>query len=189
MTEMSGAQAIAETGRAQPPATVKVWDPFVRVFHWTLIALILAAFATGEDAEQKHVMLGYAIVVIVGLRLAWGFVGPKPARFASFVKSPAETLRYLRETITMRAPRTFGHNPLGAMMILALIAAIGVVSWTGYLLTTDAWWGSEQLKEIHEASVYGLFALVAAHVAGVVWTSLEQRENLVLAMVTGRKRA
>ncbi len=176
-------------GGVTPPATVKVWDPFVRVFHWSLVALFIAAFATGDDSERLHVMVGYAIAALVALRLAWGFVGPTHARFADFVKSPGAVLAYLRDMASFKARRYLGHNPAGGMMILFLLAALAGTCVTGTMMTTKAWWGSHELEEVHEAFANGALALIGLHVAGVIFASIEHGENLVRAMVNGRKRA
>ena len=171
------------------PASVKVWDPFVRLFHWSLVALVAAAFLTGDEAEKAHIAIGYAIVGLVAARVVWGFVGPEHARFSDFVKSPAAILRYLSQALQGRAPRHLGHNPLGGAMMIALIAMLAVVCGGGYLLTTDAFWGAEEFKEVHEATAYLLLAMVGLHVLGAVWTGVQHRENLVRAMITGRKAA
>jgi cytochrome b len=178
-----------EAGGIAPPATVKVWDPLVRVFHWSLAALFAAAFATGDKVEWLHVRIGYAILVLVALRLVWGFVGPRHARFASFVRGPRAVLAYLRDMMTLRAPRYLGHNPAGGAMIVALLALLSVTGLTGYLMTTDLFWGSKALEEVHEAFANVTIAAVILHVLGVLVASFEHRENLVWAMFTGRKRA
>jgi cytochrome b len=128
----------AEVGGVSPPATVKVWDPFVRVFHWSLVALFVAAFATGDESERLHVMVGYAIAALVGLRIAWGFAGSTHARFTDFVKSPGAVLAYLRDSLSLKAKRYLGHNPAGGVMILALLAALAGTCATGYMMTTKA---------------------------------------------------
>ncbi len=186
---MTSGVMLTETVDPRKPSTVRVWDLFIRVFHWSLVALIAVAFATGEDAERLHVQVGYAILILVALRVVWGFVGTKYARFSSFVRPPSEVVRFVQQSLSLRAPRVLGHNPAGGAMIIVLLAMIGVVSATGVMLTTDAYWGSEGLEGLHEASAYLLLALVLVHVAGVVLTSFEHGENLVRAMWTGRKRA
>lgn len=185
---MAIAASTEAAGGATPPASVKVWDPFVRVFHWSLVAAFFAALATGDEFERAHVMLGYAILALVAARVVWGFVGPRRARFADFVRSPSETAAFLRETIRLRAPRHLGHNPAGGAMILALIVMLTASGATGWLLTTDRFWQSEAIEGLHEAAAYGTLGLVALHVLGVVVASLEHSENLVLSMITGRKR-
>lgn len=100
-------------GGVTPPATIKVWDLVVRVFHWSLATLFLTAYLTSEDAGQVHIAAGYAIAGLIALRIVWGFVGPRHARFGNFVRSPRQVLVYLRDVALLRAPRYLGHNPAG----------------------------------------------------------------------------
>lgn len=175
-------------GGVSPPATVKVWDPFVRVFHWTLVALFVIAFATGDEIERVHIAAGYGIATLLGLRLIWGVIGPRHARFASFVRSPREVFAYARDVGNLKAPRYLGHNPAGGAMIVALLAALMATAVTGYMMTTDAYWGAKWVEKLHEALAYGMLTLIGLHVLGVAVSSILHRENLVKAMWTGRKR-
>ena len=176
-------------GGTMPPATVKVWDPFVRVFHWSLVVLFVLAYVTGDEVEKVHIAAGYAIAGLLALRIVWGFVGPRHARFTDFVRSPREALRYMGDTLLLRARRTIGHNPAGGLMVVALIVMLAGTCGTGYLMTTDAYWGSKAMEEVHELLANATVALIVLHVLGVLVASFEHRENLVKAMVTGRKRA
>jgi cytochrome b len=176
-------------GGVTPPATIKVWDLFVRLFHWSLVALFVTAYATGDEIERVHVAAGYAIAGLLALRIVWGFVGPRHARFTSFVRSPWQVLAYLRDVALLRAPRHLGHNPAGGLMIVALIAMLLATCATGYMMTTDAFWGAKWVEEVHEGLANATLGLVILHVLGVVVASFEHRENLVTAMITGRKRA
>jgi len=180
---------MTEPGGATPPATVKVWDPFVRVFHWSLVVLFATAYVTGDEIVRVHIAAGYAIAGLLTLRIVWGFVGPRRARFADFVRSPREALGYLRDVLLLRARRYVGHNPAGGLMVVALMLMLVGTCATGYLMTTDAYWGSKVLEEVHGALANTTVALVVLHVLGVLAASFEHRENLVKAMVTGRKRA
>ena len=171
-----------------PPATIKVWDPLVRVFHWSLATLFLAAYATGEDAGQVHIAAGYAIAGLIALRIGWGFVGPRHARFSNFVRSPREVLAYLRDVALLRAPRYLGHNPAGGAMIIALLVMLVGTATTGYMMTTDAFWGAKWVEEIHETFANLTVGLVVLHVLGVLLSSFLHGENLVKSMITGRKR-
>jgi cytochrome b len=182
-TVMTGA------GGATPPTTVKVWDPFVRLFHWSLVGLFATAYLTGDEIEKVHIAAGYAIAGLLSLRILWGFVGPRHARFSVFVRSPREALGYMRDALLLRARRYIGHNPAGGLMVVALLVMLAGTCITGYLMTTDAFWGSEAMEEVHGALANGTVALVALHVLGVLVASFEHRENLVKAMLTGRKRA
>ena len=170
-------------------AKVRVWDPLVRILHWTLVATVAAAWVTQEGAGRVHEWIGYAALAIVGLRIVWGIAGSRYARFSQFVRRPVPTIDYFREVLRGSEPRHLGHNPLGAWMIVALIANVALVGASGWLYTTDRYWGVEWVEELHEAFANALLVLVALHVAGVVLTSLRQRENLVAAMIHGRKRS
>jgi cytochrome b len=187
MQSMSDLSRTDDSGCANPPEMVKVWDPFVRLFHWSLLALVLAAFATGDEAEGAHIAIGYAIVMLLVFRILWGFIGPKSAHFSDFVKTPSQVRKFLGESLRGTAPRSLGHNPAGGFMILALLGLIGAISATGYFLTTDPP-GSQAMKALHEAIAYALIPLAALHVGGVLWSSLAHRENLVRAMITGMKQ-
>lgn len=195
---------------------IAVWDPLVRLFHWVLVAAFCAAYFTqsewfedfqdrldGEWLQTVHVWAGYTIAGLLLFRLLWGFTGPRYARFADFVHGPRATLSYLKQVLTLRAPRHLGHNPAGGAMIVVLLLSLTTAVTAGLLLYgTDkglgplAGWlagGNEDtihsIKEIHEFFANFTLALVAGHLIGVVWESLLHRENLARAMVTGRKRA
>lgn len=171
---------------------MKVWDLFVRLAHWTLVLSVLGAWLTaeadGEAAKKLHEWLGYLALAVLALRIPWGWIGTRYARFSQFVCAPAQTLAYAKAVATGSERRHLGHNPLGAWMILALIVMVIAASASGWLYVTERFWGEEWLEETHEALANGLLFLVALHVAGVVFSSLRHRENLVRAMFTGRKR-
>lgn len=171
------------------PADVPVWDPFVRVYHWSQAALIAAAWITADDWKSAHEKLGYAVAALVVARVFWGLVGPEHARFADFVRGPRVVLGYLADLARGREPRTLGHNPAGGAMIIALLVTIAATALAGWLQTTDAFWGWQPLEDVHETLATAILVLVSAHVGGVLLASWRHRENLVRAMVTGRKRA
>jgi len=175
-------------GGVTPPAAVKVWDPLVRVFHWSLATLFLVAYVTGDEIERVHVAAGYAIAGLIALRVVWGFVGPRHARFSNFVRSPREVLAYLRDVAMFRAPRFLGHNPAGGAMIVGLLLMLSGTAVTGYMMTTDAFWGAKWVEEIHEALANLTVGLIVFHVVGVLLSSLKDGENLVKSMITGWKR-
>ncbi len=177
----------AREAKAPAPA-VKVWDPFVRIFHWSLVILFTVAFVSGDEWRKLHEPVGYVIAALVALRVVWGVVGSRHARFADFLYSPATVLGFARDMLRFRARRYLGHNPLGGLMVLALLAMIAGISATGYMMTTDAYWGVEWVEDAHKALVYATLALIALHIAGVLFASIEHSENLVRAMITGRKR-
>lgn len=191
-------------GRSPAPVVVRVWDRGVRSFHWLLVASVAGALASGFLDEpwlfDVHVVFGTVIAVLIVLRLVWGFAGTTYARFSSFVCRPSTVLAHARNLACRKAEHHIGHNPLGAMMILGLLAVLVALVVTGIIVlggvakegplaafTTFAYGGTA--KEVHEVLAFGLLGLVALHVTGIVVESLRTRENLVRAMLTGAKRA
>lgn len=179
--------------------TVKVWDGFVRLFHWSLVAGILVAgvtgFIIGGRAIDIHIWSGTAAVTLVALRVVWGFLGPGVARFSDFLRGPGAALAHLRGK-----ERHLGHNPLGGWMVLALVGSVLALGASGVLVLGGVFHVGPAkalltvsegfaLRELHEVLAIGLLVLVAGHIAGVVFESLRERENLARAMVTGRKAA
>ena len=181
-------QVRTNSGRAKRPESVRVWDPLVRAFHWALAAAFLTAWLSAEDWGSLHRKAGYMILGLVAFRILWGIVGPRHARFADFVRGPSTVVRFLLDTLRLRAPRHLGHNPAGGTMTIALLLALTVIAGSGIMMTTDAFWGVRWVRELHELAVDLTLVLIALHLAGVVVASLEHRENLVSAMITGRKR-
>ena len=177
-----------EAGRADRADMVRVWDPLVRIFHWSLVAGIAAAWLTADEWDRAHELIGYAIAALVAIRLVWGIIGTKYARFSQFVKGPRATLAYLGRILQGRAERHIGHNPAGAAMIVALLTTISGTVLTGWMMTLDAFWGVEWVEDLHEALATFILVLVGFHVAGVIHASVAHRENLVRAMITGWKR-
>jgi cytochrome b len=116
--------ALTSAGRETPPAEVQVWDPFVRVFYWSLVGLVAFAMLTGEEWTKVHIVAGYAILALIGARVLWGFVGARYARFSDFVRGPNTIRAYLSDLLRFKAPRYLGHNPLGGLMIVALLLAL-----------------------------------------------------------------
>lgn len=186
---MNSASQLDCAGGVAPPATVRVWDPVVRVFHWSLAALFVGTYATGDEIEWLHIRMGYAIAGLLAVRVIWGIVGTRHARFADFVKGPKTVLAYLRALFAGRAPHYLGHNPAGGAMIVALLVALSATCASGYAMTSDVFWGAKWIEEVHEACAHICVGLVILHVAGVAVSSLLHGENLVKAMITGRKSA
>lgn len=179
--------------------TVLVWDPLVRVFHWSLAGFFLLAYVTEDELLTVHVYAGYAVAGLIVFRLIWGLIGTRHARFSDFVTGPAALMRYLGQLATGRAPRYLGHNPAGAAMIIALLTSLALTAFTGMVLiagddigplagTVFARFSGEALEEVHEFFANLSISLVVLHVAGVLISSLLHRENLVRAMLTGRKQ-
>lgn len=167
---------------------IKVWDVFVRLFHWSLVGLIAGTWLTSDGPKSLHERMGYAIAALIAARLVWGLIGPRHARFVDFVRGPRAVLHYLGDLRQGREQRYLGHNPAGGAMIVALLLTVTGTAVTGWLQTTAMFWGSDAMEEVHELLATSILILVALHVSGVIVESLRHRENLVLSMLTGFKR-
>lgn len=167
---------------------ILVWDLPTRLFHWTLALSFAVAYLTGESERwaSLHVTAGYTLLGLIGFRLVWGLVGSRYARFAQFVTGFASLRRYVTELARGRPTRYLGHNPAGALAILALLL-LGLASGvSGWML--DAKSGGEWLEELHETVSALMLAMVVAHIAGVLISSRLHGENLVRSMITGMKQ-
>lgn len=167
---------------------IAVWDWFVRAFHWGTVALVATAFLSPDD-KALHEPVGYAVLALVLARLAWGVVGSRHARFTDFMARPATVLAYLRELRSGKVRRYLGHNPAGGAMVLALLATLATVTVSGWMSETDRFFGVEWVSQLHRLSTDMLLGLIGCHLAGVLVASLLHRENLIAAMITGRKPA
>lgn len=215
----------------------KVWDPLVRVGHWLLVTGFFVAYFTEDEALSVHVWAGYLVAALVLVRIAWGFVGSRHARFTDFLFSPRMSLVYLRDLIVGSARRYLGHSPAGAAMIFLLFISLTAITWSGLMVyayeeqagpfagfvaetkAVSPSWAlisttradnnkyeeeahdgrkhtnstfearEEYWEELHEFFANFTLFLVILHVGGVLLASYVHRENLVVSMLTGRKRA
>jgi cytochrome b len=215
--------------------SIRVWDPFVRVFHWALVAGVITQLATAEDLKSVHAKVGYIIAVLLVFRVLWGLVGSRHARFPDFIYPPAEILTYLKELIQRRPKHYVGHNPAGGAMVCMLLFVLALTCLTGLKtlgaegkgplarhpdhVMTRAWADDHPFrgddahhhddgprnaedthshagnkarvhfwKEIHETLVGITLFLIGLHICGVIASSYVHRENLILAMITGKKK-
>jgi len=169
------------------PTKILVWDAPVRIFHWLMVLSFAGAYLTAESESWRlvHVTLGYTMAGLVAFRLVWGLTGTRYARFAAFVRGPKAVARYLNALLRGQPEHTTGHNPAGAIAIVAMLgltAAIGATGWAAYNDISGEW-----VAELHELVANAMLLVVGIHVAGVVVASWLHKENLVRAMVTGRK--
>jgi cytochrome b len=182
---------------------VRVWDLFVRLFHWSLVVTALTCLLTEDDSLGLHVVAGYAVGLLVAARIVWGFVGPPAARFANFAFRPSITAGYLGDLVRFRAQRYLGHSPAGGAMILLLIVTLIGLVGTGLAayaaeehagplaaVFADADRNTRSIIAVlHQGLGNLLWLLIFVHLAGIVLASIAHRENLVKAMITGRKRS
>lgn len=184
---MNAKSASPADAAATGSTRILVWDAPVRVFHWLTVLSFTGAYLTAESERWRllHVTLGYTLAGLIVFRLLWGLVGTRHARFASFVRGPAAAWRYLRGLAGGHPAHHVGHNPAGALAIVALLALGVLVTASGWLTYQDL--AGEWAEELHELAGNTMLALVLLHVAGVVVGSWRHHENLVRAMVTGHK--
>ncbi|CUA81803.1 Cytochrome b [Gulbenkiania indica] len=171
-----------------PTVEVRVWDPFVRLFHWLLVAGVSANLFVLEEGDPPHRWVGYVATALVLARIVWGFIGTHHARFADFWPTRRRLRAHLVRLRAHQADPSPGHNPMGALMMLALMALVLALGFTGWLMGTDAYWGEEWLESLHEGLANTLMGLAGMHVLAAVVMSRLERVNLVRAMITGVKR-
>jgi cytochrome b len=181
---MTATASEARSGRPanDQGARVEVWDLPLRLFHWLLVLAIAVAFLSSEEdspLNHWHVLSGWVAGILFVFRLAWGFVGGEHSRFVDFVR-PSRIGGHIGALLHGRAEPELGHNPLGGLSVLVLLALIAVTVWTGAF-------GGESAEDIHELVGWTLLAFIGLHIAAVLVMSLLQRENLARAMVTGSK--
>ena len=216
---MTSSETIRATSRS---ASTLVWDPLVRFGHWALVAAFAVAYFSAEEEagapDPLHVWGGYVVGLLVVVRVLWGFVGPRHARFSDFVRSPIVALAYFRDLLYGRARRYVGHSPAGGAMVIALLVCLAATVTTGLMAYGEEGKGplaavmvtganangneaehrglaerrggetESTVGELHGLLANITVALVVAHIFGVVVASFVHKENLVLAMITGRKR-
>ncbi|MEO6352155.1 MAG: cytochrome b/b6 domain-containing protein [Oxalobacteraceae bacterium] len=183
-TQHSG---LTENQGADIKAQKLVWDLPTRVFHWSLALSFLGAWLTSESERWQlwHLSFGYSMALLIAFRLIWGLAGTRYARFSQFVRGPAAVIAYLRSWLQLRPAHYVGHNPAGALAILAILGVTATLVASGYASYEEL--GGDWLSEIHETLANVLMAVVVIHIAAVILTSLAHKENLVRAMLTGKK--
>ena len=180
---------------------VRVWDPIVRIFHWTLVLAFFTAYIAEDHFPDVHAFAGYTVFSLVLFRILWGIWGPQHARFSDFIYHPRVVLKYLTDLIWFQARRYMGHGPAGGTMVIALLVSLllttisglalyGSQEYSGPLVSLTAGIGEEGadlIEEVHEFLAGFTLLLVGIHVMGVLFSSLAHRENLIKAMLTGYK--
>lgn len=180
----------------------KIWDIFIRIFHWSLLATFAITYLTEDGFPTLHVYAGYIMMALIVLRLIWGLIGSNHARFSSFIVKPSVVIEYMKKVAQFRAKRYLGHNPAGGAMVVALLISLsmtllfglltyGVAEFSGPLASLAGGVNdtvANTFKELHEFFANFTVLLVALHVFGVAIASFQHGENLVRSMLTGYKR-
>jgi len=185
-------------------ARVRVWDLFTRLFHWLLVALVAVAWYIGDNRSftniEYHFYLGYTIGGLVVARLLWGLIGPRPIRLAALINSPRKTVAYASTLFRRKPSYTFGHNPIGALSIIAMIVSLTVQVGTGLFAEDDGLFASGplsgyassgwviQMNAIHALNSKILLGLIGLHIAAVIFYLVWKRENLIWPMISGWKK-
>ena len=164
-----------------------VWPLWLRLAHWSLAGAIAVALISYRGG-RIHEVAGYVALAVAALRTILGFFGPADARFAAFVRGPRATLGYARRLLDSTAERHLNHTPLGGWMIVLLLAFALIGAGSGALYVTDRFWGEAWLIGLHSTCTWIFAGLVPLHIAGVIHASVIHGENLVRAMIDGRKR-
>jgi cytochrome b len=185
---------VTSASRVEAPAAAGarktlIWDAPVRVFHWLMVLSFAGAYLTAESERWRllHVTLGYTMAGLVGFRILWGLVGTRHARFNNFVRGPAAVKRYLLAILRGKPEHPVGHNPAGALAIVAMLVLTLAIAASGWSVYNDI--GGDWLEEVHEFSANLMLAIVGVHIAGVLLASWMHHENLTGAMIDGRKAA
>lgn len=182
------------------PDDARVWDPFIRIFHWTVVVLFTVAYVTEDELLSLHVWAGYTIGILLLLRIVWGFVGTRHARFSDFIASPKDVYSYLADLLRFRSRRYLGHSPAGGAMVIALVVMLLLITASGLALYAARNGAgpladyiamnrplARTIKGVHELLVNLTVVLVGLHIVGVLLASLVHGENLIRSMFTGRK--
>ena len=180
MSATASQKAVASD--TKEPSRIDVWDLPLRLFHWLLVLAVAVAFLSSEEDSPLnvwHVLAGWVAGVLIVFRLVWGFVGGEHSRFADFVR-PSRVGEHISGLLHRRSERTLGHNPLGGLSVILLLALAAATVLSGAF-------GGEGAEDFHELIAWTLLAFVGLHVAAVVAMSVLERENLVAAMITGKK--
>jgi len=184
-------------------SSIKVWDPLVRLFHWSLVVAFFIAFISEDDFLDIHTIAGYSILALVLIRLIWGVFGTRYARFSDFIYSPRTIKKFIKDSFSFKAKRYIGHNPAGGAMIILLMLSLLICTITGiavygaedhaapmaaWFINNTGFWG-DILEEVHEFFANFILLLIAIHILGVAVESFIHQENLPRSMITGKKLA
>jgi cytochrome b len=192
-----------QTVNAGSGKEIKVWDIFVRFFHWALVLAFVTAYLSEDDYMSVHEWAGYSVLSLIAVRIVWGLIGTRYARFSNFIYPPKEITSFVKDTVHLKAKRYIGHNPAGGAMVILLILSLLITGLTGMsvfaieehqgpfasLMSGMGEFWEDAFEEVHEFFANFTLFLVLVHVAGVIVESLIHGENLVKSMINGRKRA
>ena len=169
--------------------TIKLWDPLVRLFHWSLVLIFISNYFINDKGGLWHQWLGYTAVTWLIIRFIWGFVGSNAARWADFFPTPSRLWEHLHALVTGRVYHRMGHTPLGALvMILMMLCVLGLGTTGFMMMEVQRFEFSLWLEDLHAILADTLLALVILHISAAIFESWRMKENLPLSMITGKRR-
>jgi cytochrome b len=181
-----------------PSNKIKVWDPLIRLFHWSLVGTFITAYLTREEDYELHLLVGYCILGLICFRVLWGFVGSRYARFQDFLYPPIEVYRYLKILLRDSNTRYVGHNPAGGAMTILLLFTLLLITLSGIALDAAEnragplagyrlFLFADVISTTHLWSTHVATVLVPLHLIGVILSGWRHGENLIHAMIHGCK--
>ncbi|MEN5037131.1 cytochrome b/b6 domain-containing protein [Pseudomonas sp. TWI929] len=169
--------------------TVQLWDPLLRLIHLSIAIVFFANYFFNEEGDDWHQWLGYYALACVVVRVVWGFVGPRSARWADFWPTPSSVAGHARDLLRGEHVHGMGHSPIGALVMVLMLIGITGLGLTGWASQeVDALWGVDWPMDVHSWLANAVLVLVCVHVLGAIVESVRLRENLPLSMITGRRR-
>lgn len=169
--------------------TVKLWDPLIRLFHWSIAAIVVANYFFNEEGEDWHQWLGYIAVAWLTVRFFWGFFGAGAARWSDFFPTRARLTEHVGALVRGEHYHRMGHSPLGGLVMILMMLCILLLGITGFMMQEiDYFWGEDWVENAHEWIANSLIALVAIHLFAAMFESYRLKENLPLSMITGKRR-
>lgn len=169
---------------------IQVWDLFIRIYHWSLVTIVVSNLWLNEEGDPWHNWLGYTACALILLRFFWGFIGGPYVRWSAFFPTWTRLKEFIPLLIKRRDPRILTHNPLAAVAMISMLTLVIGLGISGYLLEeTDRFFGDEFMEEVHEVFANLLMVLMGIHVLGVLHGSFHHKENLIKAMFTGKKKS
>lgn len=171
------------------PDTEKLWDPLIRLFHWSLVFIFVANYFVNEKGEDWHQWLGYTAVAWLLIRFIWGFFGSRAARWSDFFPTPARLTAHIHALIRGDVYHRSGHSPLGGLVMIVMMLSVLALGTTGYMMQEiDYFWGTEWVETLHGWIANSLLAWVVIHISATLFVSYRTKENLAWSMVTGKRR-
>lgn len=169
--------------------TEKLWDPLIRLFHWSIAGIFIANYFFNEAGDSWHQWLGYIAVAWLVVRFFWGFFGAGAARWADFFPTPARLKTHLSALVKGKSYHRMGHSPLGGLVMILMMLCILSLGITGFMMEEiDYFWGEDWVQNLHDWIASTLLALVLVHIFAALFESYRLKENLPLSMVTGNRR-